>query len=113
MPALIKTIDEIVQERSRDVYWLRFAHGLFADRDALHRAKEDQLAWFADNGLEYQTAAPKGWLEGNPGCYAVFFDGADDLRLHAYSSKFEQQDGGSLQPNMYQMYLVPFRARRS
>lgn len=110
MPAIIKTIDEIVQERRCDTYWVRFANHFFADRDALQRAKKDQLAWFDEQGLSYETAAPKGWLEGDPGCFAVGFDGPDDPRLQAYSSEFERQDGGSLQAAIYQMYIVPFRA---
>lgn len=109
MPALIRLIDEIVRERGRDTYWVCFEHGLFADRDALGRAKEDQLAWFGNEGLEYEKAAPKGWLEGDPGCFAVFFDGADDPRLAKYCTKFEEPSGGSLQPGLYQMYLVSFR----
>ena len=108
MPALIKFIEEIVRERGRDTYWLRFAHSLFANRDVLRRIKEDHLAWIDEQGVKYETAAPKGWMEGDPGCFAVYFDGPEDPRLHAYCSKFEQPDGGSLQPNMYQMYLYHF-----
>ena len=110
MPVLIKTIDEIVQERRRDTYWVRFANPFFTDRDALRLVKDDQLGWFDEQGLEYKTAAPKGWLEGDPGCFTVYFDGPDDTRLHAYCTKYEQPSGGSLQPGLYQMYIVPFQA---
>lgn len=113
MPVLIKTINEIVQERGCDTYWVRFESTFVADRDALRRAKDDHLAWFDIQGLEYETASPTDWLEGNPGCFAVFFDGPADPRLHAYCSKYERLDGGSLQPNMYQMYMVPFRVERA
>ena len=112
MPVLIKTIDQIVRERRRDTYFVRFADSLFADGDALRRAKEHHLAWFDAEGIHYEKAAPAGWLEGDPGCYAAYFDGPDDARLRAYCTKFEEPSGRSLHPRLYQMYLVPFRANK-
>lgn len=110
MPIIIKTIDEIVRARGRDTYWLRFAASLFADRGALRHAKKDHFAWFADQSLAFEIAAPMDWLEGNPGCFAIYFDDANDPRLQAYSVTFERPDGRSLQPGLYQMFMVPFRA---
>lgn len=46
---------------------------------------------------------------GDPGCYAVYFDGPDDPRVKDYLETFEGKDGLSLSPDIYQMVLLPYQ----
>ena len=64
------------------------------------------VCWFRSKGLRWETAAPRGWLEGDPGIYAVHFDGTDDPRAAGYAAEFEGADGKSLEPDAYQMYRL-------
>ncbi len=77
------------------------------DHDRNHPARKRHFNWFKANGLRWETAAPRGWLEGDPGIFAVHFDGPDDPRVTQYAAEFEDADGKSLEPDAYQMYLLP------
>ncbi len=74
------------------------------------KAMEDHRAWFDAHGMSYEPAAPRGWLEGNPGIYAVFFESPDDPRVAAYAAAFENDAGVSLSPEAYQMSLLSYAA---
>ena len=108
MPLLIKTRDQIMRERQSDVHFLHF--NLFGRElsAAAVTSGRQQLAWLREQGVAYEAAAPEGWLEGDPGCYAVYFDAGEDEQLTAYCAAFEDETGSSLSPDLYQMYLMPY-----
>jgi len=113
MPMRIRTIDEIIADRKRDTLLVEFRPRLA--RDALLNADRQRqfdrhVEWFDANGLAYELAAPRGWLEGDPGILAVHFDGRDDPRIAAYSAEFEDGSGRSLSPGEYQMVVIPYEA---
>lgn len=109
MPMLIQTIDQIMHERRVNKYFLRL-NKLTTRGDEFPKARHDHLKWFKTHGLTFETAAPRGWLEGDPGCYAVYFDGPDDQRLADYSLWFEAKDGRSLKPDTDQMSLLTYES---
>ena len=104
MPVLIRTIDEIMRERRTDLYVLHF--DIFAKEFRTEARR--QLAWFDEREVGHEVAAPSGWLEGDPGCHAIYFEGHADERLADYSANFEDNSGGSLMPDLYQMYVMSF-----
>ncbi len=111
MPFIMKTIDQIMDEEKRDMFFIRFGQPFFdrgEPRDP--RPRQEQLAWFEAKGLAYAIAAPRGWLEGDPGSYAVYFDSPEDTRVAEYTSGFENADGGSLDPDAYQMVLMTYQS---
>ena len=104
MPQLIRMMADILAERQSDTYFLDVSGAIFAgNRRRFDAAVREHMAWFRNNRLKSETAAPRGWLEGNPYIYAVYFDDNDDPRLAAYTAEFETPDGKSLKPEIYQM----------
>ena len=91
----------------RDMYFLQLGASPF-DFDRNHPARRRHFDWFAAHGLRWETAAPRGWLEGDPGIYAVHFSGPDDPRVAEYAAEFEDADGKSLEPDAYQMYVISY-----
>ena len=104
MPVLIRTLDEIMRERQADVYLLQF--NIFAKEFRTEARR--QLEWFDEREVNHEVAAPSGWLEGDPGCHAIYFEGRGDERLADYCAAYEDKSGGSLMPDLYQMYVVSF-----
>ena len=105
MPQIINTVDGIMAREKRDMLLIQF--GPIFDSDRSHNPSiPRQLEWFDAKGLRYETAAPRGWMEGDPGIFAVFFDGPDDPRLAEYVACFEDANGRSLVPDEYQMGLL-------
>ena len=90
----------------RDMHFVQFGSwfGDHPDRPSRRR----HFDWFKAHGLRWETAAPRGWLEGDPGVYAVHFDGPDDPRVARYAAEFEDATGTSLEPDAYQMYSLPY-----
>lgn len=68
--------------------------------------RNKHLDWFRSKGLRHELVAPPGWLDGDPGIFAVYFDDRDDPRISEYSSEFENATGDSLAPDEYQMVIV-------
>jgi hypothetical protein len=107
MPQLIRYISDILREAGRDMYLVHFGKPLL-DRRTDTAAAEQHRAWFREQRLRTEPAAPDGWVGGNFGILAVHFTGADDLRIAAYSARFETAEGKSLSPDNYQMYLYRY-----
>jgi hypothetical protein len=107
IPTIIQTTDEIMAREKRDMLFIRFrlSFGKSAPPDL---SWQRHLEWFASKNLRYELAAPRDWLEGDPGLFAVYFDGPDDPRIAQYSALFEGADGKSLAPEEYQMMIVPY-----
>jgi len=111
VPIAIKTIDQIMADERRDMYFIQFGRDPFdfAEKrysNVVRRHRE----WFETRNLSHATAAPRGWLCGDPGCRVVYFDGPDDPRVAEYSAEFEDQTGKSLNPKKYQMVLMSYQS---
>ena len=108
MPQVMSSVDQIMDREKRDMFFIRF--GWPFDDDPGHPSRRRHFDWFAANGLRLETAAPRGWLEGDPGCYAVHFDGPDDPQVARYAAEFEDATGQSLDPDNDQMVLLPYQS---
>jgi hypothetical protein len=111
VPIAVKTIDQIMADEKRDMYFIQFGRDPFdfAEKrypDIVRRHRE----WFETRNLSHATAAPRGWLCGDPGCRVVYFDGPDDPRVAEYSAEFEDETGKSLNPKKYQMVLMTYQS---
>lgn len=107
MPVTMRTTGEIMAREKRDMLFVRFR--LLSRRSAPpNPSRQRHLEWFGSRGLRYELAAPRGWLEGDPGLIVIYFDGPDDPRIGEYSAFFEDADGKSLAPDEYQMVLVSY-----
>lgn len=104
----MKSTDQIMFERQADTYFITFATKPRARPNP--QIRQDHFDWFAANNLVYEMAAPRGWLGGNPGVYAVYFDGPNDSRVAAYTAKYEEPTGRSLHPDAYQMVLRSYQS---
>jgi hypothetical protein len=107
MPIIIRTTDEIMAREKRDTLFVRFRPP-FGNSAPPNPSRQRHLDWFASKNLCYELAAPQNWLEGDPGLFAVYFDGPDNPRIAEYSALFENADGKSLAPQEYQMVIVPY-----
>ncbi len=111
MPMIMRSVDQIMDTAKRDMFFIRFGGDCLdidGPSDPLPRA--EHLAWFDAHGLSYEIAAPRGWLEGDPGCFAVHFAGLDDPLVAAYTGRFENEDGKSLNPDAYQMVYMTYQS---
>jgi hypothetical protein len=100
-------VNQIMAAEQRDMYFLQLGASPF-DYDRDHPSRARHFDWFEAHGLRWETAAPRGWLEGDPGIFAVHFDGPDDPRVAGYAAEFEDADGKSLEPGAYQMYVISY-----
>ena len=108
---ILKSIDQITDEEKPDMFFIDFGQFLFdCDEQLRSKRREDHHDWFAAKGLRHAPAAPRGWLEGDPGLYAVHLAGPDDPRVAEYTARFENADGSSLEPEVYQMNLLPYQS---
>ena len=107
MPKIIRTIDEIMAQENRDVLFVRFEQPS-AEGVLTNPSRQRHLEWLNSRNLQHELAAPEGCLEGDPGVYAVYFDGLDDPRIREYSCIFEDDGGKSLVPEDYQMLIVTY-----
>jgi hypothetical protein len=107
MPKIMRTINEIMNRGKQDMLFVRFDQPC-ARGGLPNPSQQRHLEWFASRGLHHELAAPEGWLDGDPGIIAVYFDGTDDPRVAEYSSIFEDESGKSLVPGSYQMVIVSF-----
>ncbi len=105
MPMIISTMDEIMAREKRDMLFIQFGAIFDFDRSQ-NPSMQRHFKWFDVKGLRYEIAAPRGWLSGDPGIFAVHFDGPSDPRLADYVAAFENTDGKSLVPDEYQMGLL-------
>jgi hypothetical protein len=109
VPQIIRTIDEIMAARRTDTFFVSFPGLLLGDDPQSEQSRQMHIDWFEAEGISYETAAPRGWMSGDSGIYAVYV-GPDDPRVARYSTLFENTEGKSLDPDVYQMVLLPYRA---
>lgn len=111
MPTAIRSVNQIMADAKRDMFFIQFGTSPF-DFDRNHPVRKRHFEWFTAHGLRYETAAPRGWLEGDPGLHAVHFDGTDDPSVTEYAAEFEDDTGKSLDPDAYQMYRLDYASWR-
>jgi hypothetical protein len=66
--------------------------------------QQEHVNWFVTQGLQLTQVRTHQFDAPVTNFYHVSFAGAQDVRLTAYSDKFENQEGFSLQPEAYQLY---------
>lgn len=111
MPMILKSFDQIMDEEKRDMYFIDFGRFLCGlEEQSMLKMRQEHFEWFGSKGLRHASAAPRGWLEGDPGLYAVYFTGLDDPRVAEYTARFENPDGLSLDPDTYQMSFVTYES---
>ena len=112
MPQIMCSIVEIMNERQRDTLFMEFPgiHSFDIVDDIRSRAviaRQRHLEWFEASGITWEAAAPRGWLEGDPGVYLLHVE-PDASQVAAYTAVFETADGRSLDPEAYQMVLLRY-----
>lgn len=66
---------------------------------------QQQIQWFESQGLTLTQVQTVGQIDSlHTGFYHVSFAGAEDIRLAAYSGRFEDSEGNSLDEHTYQMF---------
>ena len=108
MPMIMRSISDIMAARQRDTLFMEFAGIHSFDDDVRSRAviaRQRHFEWFEASGITWEAAAPRGWLEGDPGIYLLHID-TDAPQIIAYTAVFETADGRSLDPDAYQMVLL-------
>jgi hypothetical protein len=65
--------------------------------------EQQHMNWFNSHLLQVQSVAAVGESTPQGNLYHVPFDGAQDPRLASYMTQFENPDGTSLMPHLYQM----------
>jgi hypothetical protein len=106
---LIRTLDQIMDEAKRDMLFVRFGSPPFFRSKKSRVARRAHLDWFDAMGLTYELAAPRGWLDGDPDRFVVYFAGIHDPRIAAYSAAFENDEGKSLDPDAYRMVIISYQ----
>jgi hypothetical protein len=108
MIMIVKTVDQYLYELQRDVFVLELVRPpLDFKFDA--EAEQAHLAWFKEVGVNYAQTVPQGAYGGKFDLYWVDFSGWDDPLIAAYTAKFENANGSSLQPDKYRMVAVNYR----
>jgi hypothetical protein len=67
-------------------------------------AKQTHMTWFASQGLTLTQVRTHEYDVPVTNFYHVNFASESDARLKAYSEQFENSEGVSLQPEVYQLY---------
>jgi hypothetical protein len=109
MPMIILSVDQIMDREKRDMYFLDLKGVTFDPAPAKMAARKQHFDWCKVNKLKIKIAAPRGWLEGDPGLYAIHFS-ADDPLVATYTALFERPDGISLYPEVYQMDFLTYQS---
>ncbi len=109
MPILLKTIEDLLYEKRRDIFVLRLYNqgsGIaFRSENQDNAAIEkEQLDWLNEHGVHYEKTVSQCIIEGWIGQYYVDFNGWDDPIVAEYTKAFENENGVSNHPTKYQMH---------
>lgn len=66
--------------------------------------KQSHMTWFVSQGLQLTQVRTQEYDQPLTNFYHVNFASDSDVRLKAYSDQFENEQGVSLQPEVYQLY---------
>jgi len=108
MPEMIRSYDEIMAEKRADAVFVKFRN---PSGSRLRRSQENPdvsliLDWLKEHQVDYELAMPPGLLEGYSGFYALHFPTLEDPRYHRFLNAFETDDGNSLRPESYTIFIV-------
>ena len=94
--------EHFLTQTETNQWFLRF----FVDANDLANYPEKQrhLIWFEQQGLQLTQVRTYEFDLDETNFYHVNFASAQDVRLTAYTDKFETLEGLSLQPEIYQLY---------
>lgn len=110
----VMTTDQYFYEKKHSLLLLEMRvkpkeKSFFIDRDACENQAQEQLQWFKDRGIDSAHTVSPGTLAGWTGLYYIDIDPSDPL-VQEYSDKFEDKNGQSLKPDVYQMILMDYQA---
>ena len=122
MPEQIKSINEYLYEKGRDIFVLKLTHpdefGTDADailepaanyRKRVIRANQTLATdWLDRHGVGWALTGPDWLMSGWIGHIHVDFDGWDDPRLKAWSDEFEIDGVHSRYPEKFVMLVISY-----
>ena len=113
MVMLIKNTDEYLYEKKRDLLILEIRHresGRFSiDREnqVVKNIGDKHIKWFDERGIKTFHTCPTGLLCGWMGHYYFDIDTRSSI-IEEYSKEFENDQGQSLHPEEYQMFILNY-----
>lgn len=94
--------ETFLSQAAANQWFIRF---YVESNDLTHEhVKQTQLSWFVSQGLQLTEVRTQEYDVANTNFYHVNFASDADVRLKAYSDQFENEQGVSLQPELYQLY---------
>lgn len=100
--------EQFLQNKQDNQWFVRF---FAAENDlAGQQVKQNHFTWFANQGLEVTQVRTQEYDLPQTNFYHVNFVSDSDVRLKAYSDLFEDSQGVSLQPAVYQLYEWSYAA---
>lgn len=113
MPMHIKTIQQYLYEKQRDLLLLKLrspnSEFLFdGDDEETQKIENQHINWFKDRGIEFYRTCDQSVISGWLGEYYIDVDPTNDI-VNEYSTMFETTDGNSLNPLRYQMYIIDYK----
>jgi hypothetical protein len=94
--------ETFLEQSAVNQWFIRF----YSDANNLaHEAvKQSHMDWFTTQGVQLTHVRTQEFDIPFTNFYHVNFASASDVRLKAYSDEFENADGVSLQPDVYQLF---------
>lgn len=81
--------------------------GILSDVEQCKIDAQPQLDWFAERGFKSFPVVPDWLADGWLGFYGIDVNPNDPI-VAEYSKVFEDENGGSLEPEKYQMYSMTY-----
>jgi hypothetical protein len=100
--------ESFLEQAAANQWFIRF----YADLNDLTNVeiKQKHMDWFVSQGLQVTQVRTQEFNLPLTNFYHVNFASDQDVRLKAYSDQFENADGVSLQPDVYQLYEWSYTA---
>jgi len=100
--------ETFLEQHTTNQWFIRF----YADPNNLSHldVKQAHMNWFVSQGLQLTQVRTQEFDLPLTNFYHVNFAGDSDVRLKAYSEQFENAEGVSLQPDVYQLYEWSYSA---
>jgi hypothetical protein len=94
--------ETFLEQAGRNQWFIRF----YAEPNDLTHVdvKQAHMTWFVNQGLQLTQVRTQEFDVPLTNFYHVNFASDADARLKAYSDQFENPEGISLQPDVYQLY---------
>lgn len=94
--------ETFLEQAATNQWFVRF----YADANDLTHVdiKQAQMTWFVSQGLQLTQVRTHEFDVPLTNFYHINFASDSDVRLKAYSDQFENSEGVSLQPDVYQLF---------